>query len=394
VRSLSALLVLVTTLVSAVPADVIAESQPPAPLAPDQRVLARVNSYRARAGLAPVVLDPQLSKGCMEHAQYMKLNRGTDAMSGLNPHHQRPDLPGASKAGAVCGENADLYPEVSDLDQTVDDWMASLYHRRPVLSPQLTRIGFGYATLADGLYTAALMFAPAEDRPDGWPVRFPADKQTEVGLALGNEIPRPIPADAIGGGYPITIQFPPFDAVTAVTATLVDAAGAAVPFYLSDPEQPASSFGQYGVVCLIPRQALAPSTSYTASVTATWQAKPATYTWSFTTLALRVLDADDEVAMLAAQHVPSRVHGRVIDGGMMDTATAYLVIGHDKPTHYEMLSVLVPIAAWRTLAGAAAPAQWVGKAIEVAATPELTDGVYLNLSITSPAQLTVVTPPS
>ena len=188
-----------------------------------------------------------------------------------------------------------------------------------------------------------------------------------------------------------TFGGPAFAAVTGVSATLVDGAGNPVPFYLSDPEQPASSFGQYGVVCLIPRQALQASTSYSVAVAATWQGKAASYAWSFTTVALRAVDADDELAMLAAQHVASRVHGRVIDGGMMDTATAYLVLGHDNPKHYELLSVLVPIAAWHALAGSAAPAQWDGKTIEVVATPELTDGVYLNLPITSAAQLTVVT---
>jgi hypothetical protein len=372
-------------------ATVAADPSPPATVTPDQRVLARVNTYRARAGLAPVVLDAQLSKGCMEHAQYMKLNRGTDAMAGLNAHHQRADLPGASKAGALCGENADLYPEVSDLDQTVDAWMASLYHRRPLLSPQLTRVGFGYAALDHGEFAAALMFAPADETAAGWPVRYPADHQTDVGLEFGNEIPDPVPGGG-KGGYPITIQFPSFDAVTAVSATLVDGAGSAVPFYLSDPEQPATSFGQYGVVCLIPRATLAPSTTYAVSVAATWQGKPATYAWSFTTIALRALDADDEVAMLGAQHVASRVHGTITDAGMMDTATAFLVLGHKSPKRYQMLSVIVPIAAWRTLAGTAAPATWVGKTIDVVATPELTDGVYLNLSIATAAQVTVVAP--
>jgi hypothetical protein len=36
------------------------------------------------AGLTPVKLDQQLSAGCMEHANYMVQNRGTDAMAGLN----------------------------------------------------------------------------------------------------------------------------------------------------------------------------------------------------------------------------------------------------------------------------------------------------------------------
>ena len=46
---------------------------------PDERALRLVNHYRQLAGLTPVKLDRQLSAGCMEHANYMVQNRGTDA---------------------------------------------------------------------------------------------------------------------------------------------------------------------------------------------------------------------------------------------------------------------------------------------------------------------------
>jgi hypothetical protein len=69
---------------------------------PDEQALRLVNHYRQLAGLTPVKLDRQLGAGCMEHANYMVQNRGTDAMGGLNAHTQRPNLPGASAAGAAC----------------------------------------------------------------------------------------------------------------------------------------------------------------------------------------------------------------------------------------------------------------------------------------------------
>src|SRR5688500_10451910 len=116
---------------------------------PGPRVKALVDRYRAAVGLPPVTLDPKLSKGCREHAQYMKLNKDSDAMVGLNAHTQRPDLPGATKDGAACGKAADLFPGVSDLEVAVDAWMSGLYHRRPILTPTLERIGVGYAKLDD-----------------------------------------------------------------------------------------------------------------------------------------------------------------------------------------------------------------------------------------------------
>src|SRR5208282_5718748 len=96
---------------------------------PEEQALRQVNHYRQLARLTPVKLDPQLSAGCMEHANYMVQNRGTNAMAGLNAHTQQPNLPGASAAGAACAKAADLFPLVSDLGVAVDVWMAGMYHR-------------------------------------------------------------------------------------------------------------------------------------------------------------------------------------------------------------------------------------------------------------------------
>jgi len=100
----------------------------------------------------------------MEHANYMLQNQGTDAMVGLNPHTQRSNLPGASAAGAACAKAADLFVGVSDLGVAIDEWMAGMYHCRPMLDPKLERIGIGYARLPDGMLTAALRFENATRR--------------------------------------------------------------------------------------------------------------------------------------------------------------------------------------------------------------------------------------
>jgi hypothetical protein len=92
-------------------------------------------------------------------------------------------------------------------------------------------------------------------------------------------------------GYPITLQFPPFDKVTGVKAKLTDAAGNPVEFFLSDPEHPATSFGQYGVICLIPKQSLRAQHVYSVRIDATWKAKPGMWTWSFSTVSLRGIEA-------------------------------------------------------------------------------------------------------
>jgi uncharacterized protein YkwD len=355
------------------------------------RVKRRVDLYREAVGLPAVTLDAKLSKGCMEHANYMRLHKDSDAMAGLNAHNQRPKLRGASAAGAACGKAADLFLGVSDLEIAVDGWMATLYHRRPILSPTLERIGVGYARLRDGSYMAALMFVDSHsvDVTGKWPVAYPTGNQSGVPLEFGSEFPNPVPGGA-RAGYPITLQFPPYDKITGVRATLVDERGRDVAFYLSDPEHPAmSTFGQWGVVCLIPKLPLRPETRYEARVDATWNGKPSTRRWSFTTVALRPVDAHDEGAVTRAINIASTLKGTVLRGGMMvEGDAAYLQIGLRATRRYKMVLIMIPRGVWGELGGK--PDPFIGRTIEVDGTPQLFQSAYINIPITVAGQLRIV----
>jgi hypothetical protein len=373
-----ALLVLLTTSVPQ------AKAEPP-----DEQALRLLNHYRQLAGLTPVKLDRSLSAGCMEHANYMVQNHGTDAMVGLSPHAQRPNLPGASVAGAACAKAADLFTGVSDLGVAIDVWMAGMYHRRPMLDPQLERIGVGYARLPDGMLTAALRFENAMRRRGGWPVAYPANKQTGVPLDYGAELPNPIPNHGTGG-YAITLQFPPLDKVTGVFAKLTDATGNPVEFFLSDPEHPATSFGQFGVICLIPKQSLQAEHAYSVRIDATWKGKPSSWTWSFSAVSLRRIEASDDRAVAGAINIASMVHGTVASGGMRNSETVFLQLAAGEGSRYKMLSVIIPIAVWRQIAGTAEPASFKDKVIEVQTTPQVAGGKYVNMRISAATQLRIV----
>lgn len=360
---------------------------------PDEQVLHLLNHYRQVAGLTTVKLDRQLSAGCMEHANYMVQNQGTDAVAGLNPHTERWYLPGASAAGAACAKAADLFIGVSDLGVAIDVWMAGMYHRRPILDPQLERIGVGYARLPDGMLTAALRFENATRRGGTWPVAYPADKQADVPLDYGAETPNPIPNHGIGG-YPITLQFPPFDKVTGVSAKLTDGTGKPVEFFVSDPQHPATSFGQFGVICLIPKQSLQPQHAYSVRIDATWKGKPGSWTWSFSTISLRRIEASDDRAVAGAINIASLVHGTVTHGGITNSETAFLQLAAGEGSRYKMMSVIIPVAVWRQIAGTAEPGSFKGKVIEVQTTPQVAGGKYVNMRISAAAQLRVLTAPA
>ncbi len=110
----------------------------------EETLLAQVNAARKHAGLPPVRLDPELSRGCLGHARYLALNQGHPAVRGLGVHRQDAGLPGASKEGAKAAKES-VIAVLLDPRSCVDGWMATLYHRIPILTPNLKRVGFGLA---------------------------------------------------------------------------------------------------------------------------------------------------------------------------------------------------------------------------------------------------------
>jgi hypothetical protein len=55
-----------------------------------------------------------------------------------------------------------------------------------------------------------------------------------------------------------------------------------------------------------------------------------------------------------------------------------------------MLSVIIPIAVWRQIAGTAGPGSFKGKIIEVQTTPRVAEGKYVNMRISAVTQLRLV----
>jgi hypothetical protein len=58
-----------------------------------------------------------------------------------------------------------------------------------------------------------------------------------------------------------------------------------------------------------------------------------------------------------------------------------------------MMSVIIPVAVWRQIAGAAEPGSFKGKVIEVQTAPQVAGGKYVNMRISAATQLRVLTAP-
>jgi uncharacterized protein YkwD len=120
-----------------------------------EKLLARVNAARKAAGLPLVRLDAELSRGCQLHARYLSVNVDRPAARGLAVHREDLSLPAATEQGARAAR-ASVIAVVLDPQTCVDGWMATLYHRMPILTPNLERIGFGHARMGERKWACVL----------------------------------------------------------------------------------------------------------------------------------------------------------------------------------------------------------------------------------------------
>jgi hypothetical protein len=80
----------------------------------------------------------------------------------------------------------------------------------------------------------------------------------------------------------------------------------------------------------------------------------------------------------------------VARGGMTNSETVFLQLAAADGSRYKMLSVIIPIAVWRQIAGTAEPESFKGKIIEVQTTPRVAEGKYVNIRISDAKDLRLV----
>ena len=247
-----------------------------------QEMFARVNFHRIQAGLNAVELDTDLSEACQAHVDYLVHNRSRLGPISLAYHTENPEYPKYSERGLLAANSS-----VIAFNQTpggaVDAWIATLYHRLPLMRPNLQRIG---AAVGGGILVMdALTGYPGDDDKE---VVYPADGQSNVPLKFQKEMPDPIPGGGVAG-YPITAMFPESWECSSLTGTITDGAGNPVPVYSSCPEKPAKrGFPQDGTLCLIPQKVLTPGSTYKVKVTGKAQGKEYVKEWKFSTKAAAV----------------------------------------------------------------------------------------------------------
>jgi uncharacterized protein YkwD len=254
---------------------------------PDAPALDKLNAARTAAGLAPVTLDPALSKGCLAHARYLSQNFEQMSKQGQPTNDELPAMPGYSEEGKSAAQAAFSGYDRRDAVNLVDQWLATVFIRPLLLDPDLKHVGWGQA--GDNRKGWFGVLDVSRGKGSTSVVIYPADGQKDVPtLYPGTELPDPIPqATQKRAGYPVTLTFPRGAAVEDVTAKLSTAAGGKdedVPAWVSTPEKPAQDRGyQRNTVCLIAKDPLQTETTYSVSVKARVGGRPWSYEGSFTT---------------------------------------------------------------------------------------------------------------
>lgn len=259
----------------------------------DGRALERINAYRKQADLPPVAIDPALSKACQAHADYLIQNYDAAFAGKLNVHDEDPKLPGFSELGKRAAKASVISQSFGRGDPLlgIDLWMASFYHRIPLLDPGLTKIGVGFARREkdNGCFVVVDKTGGKSRPKQGRVVVYPVPDQKNVQRLFCYgfpEIPNPLPnnGDSKKAGHPITVTFF-LDkvAVTGATASLKDEEGKDVPVWLSWAEKPAVRGYAGSSICLIPKAPLQANTTYTVTAACKNAGKDWKDTWKFTT---------------------------------------------------------------------------------------------------------------
>jgi len=254
-----------------------------------RKALDTVNHVRAAAGLAPVHLDQQLSDSAESHSYYWLFNNLSPTVVDLGIHKETRGLPGYSgdypwdRAVAFGYPNQRIGEDIThvgDPAAAVHNWVDSVYHRFPILRPDLVAIGYGDATLGP-LLIEDMEFGFALPQPAA-PLVYPAAGQTNVpAIFVDNELPDPVPVgDPRTTGYPVTVTFPAAASMLLGSFTLAGPDGRPLTAYLLTPSAETENSAS-----LLPVAPLAAGTTYTAAISATVDGRSFTRTWSFTTAA-------------------------------------------------------------------------------------------------------------
>jgi uncharacterized protein YkwD len=271
----------------------------PAPPAgvPDNAVQAlnAVNTIRLAMGVECANLVPALDQSSQAHCDYYAANAGNTTCEGgnISAHDEIMSCTGFTGADPGARINAAQYKgngwsEVmafnDDPNKAVTQWVNSVWHRTPLLSPWWDDMGYGNST--NGAATKATKCdvidqGPGKQMPTTTTAMYPYAGQTGVARSFNgaNEGPVP-PAPPTGwpSGIPITLYVQ--KATTVSHSIEVMGSGTPLDHEWIDYKQSDNDSDQLIMYADAP---LSANTTYEVNIQVTIGGMPKTFDWTFTT---------------------------------------------------------------------------------------------------------------
>jgi hypothetical protein len=243
------------------------------PSSAGRQALAVLNAVRAGEGSNPVSWSARLELASARHARYV-------AHFGYNHPSFHVEQPGPYYTGRYPWDRdlAAGWPDTSTGEVGIagstpvsgplfiGELLDTVFHRLGLLSPNAYAVGYGAAS---GPGTAAevmdIAYGYRPDLPKA--VAYPAPGSTGV-ATLWTDLESPSPVAGGEGqvfGYPITLDCPTVDLLGEASADLTTVRGTVVPTVYDHPGVGAMAGNQ---LALVPKQPLAPDTTYVVTVEA------------------------------------------------------------------------------------------------------------------------------
>lgn len=232
-----------------------------------------LNDVRRATGVREVVASPALTASAQAHSRYMALN------GYWLSHSETPGRPGFTGVGPSDRARAAGYPggagEVITAGHSaalaVEDFLASVYHRVILLSPDILDIGFG------GTGHAVIDIGYDWQKTDA-AARYPVPGAADVPpLWVDNEMPDPM-GDLRGPfGYPITLELSAYYGAPKITLQSARVEGPSGPIGIK-----ADTYGDRSMYA-VPTSPLQSSATYRVTFTYVADGAEKSDSWSFTT---------------------------------------------------------------------------------------------------------------
>jgi cysteine-rich repeat protein len=252
-----------------------------------------MNVLRAEACLPGAHIETHVVASSQNHASYYA-NNAAAYTGGLSPHNEDPNFPTGytgvnfydrmSAAGFTGPAMFETMAFVDNPQAAIAEWRDTVFHRIPILHPNMTRFGYGNSN-ANGRNNDVSDYSSGAAASASQVVVWPAPNATGVARTFNTAQEAPTPPAPPGGGGttgPLVSVFFASGSNGTITSHSIKQGSTVKPDTMIAPSD--ATFGPFmmGSYCFYPDPPAGAAT-YTVTIAGTVNGQSFTKTWSFTT---------------------------------------------------------------------------------------------------------------